>query len=158
MVPTRLEMLMMLPLCFRRWGRASYGEGQISHQHPRCGTETITPSAMACSWYARAPGGGSVSFLVFPSSLSFSLLLTPLSPLSFQVLFNVRPSSSWENLKAAQNRACSAQQENTFGSIQRLCGGCTKLCGQDVTCEPREMCPTFCHRLWPLLHKPDKPQ
>lgn len=102
--------------------------------------------------------GRSVSFLVLPSSLSFSLLLTPLSPLSFQVLFNVRPSSRWENLNAAQNPACSAQQENTFGSIQRLCGGCTKLRGQDVTCEPQEMCPTFCHRLWPLLHKPDKPQ
>lgn len=42
--------------------------------------------------------GRSVSFLVLPSSLSFSLLLTPLSPLSFQVLFNVRPSSRWEML------------------------------------------------------------
>ena len=26
MAPTRLEMLMMFPLLFRRWGRASYGE------------------------------------------------------------------------------------------------------------------------------------
>lgn len=114
---------MMLPLYFRRWGRASYGDKQISHLHLVPGERPAAPlgmglrlwpmfsgglggqsTAMACLRYARAPlGRTGVSFLVLSP-------LCPLSSLSFHLLFNVQPSPSQENLALCrQNSAYSAQ-------------------------------------------------
>lgn len=56
---------------------------KISHLHSRRGTETIVPLFLRHSdgrfVVCQSSWRGVVSFLVFPSSLSFSLLLTPLS-------------------------------------------------------------------------------